>query len=102
MFTMCQPFGASRSSPHLCPRSRFHEACEHAVAKGRNREILEQIGRVAPELIVFTTAAICLPENLPFLCGLPDGTRGGDWARAVGGYMLDGRTAKGGIEVGGL
>ena len=79
-----------------------HKACEYVVAKGRNKEILEQIGRVAPELIVLQQQQICQPDKKYFRDGLLDGTRGENWGRAVGGYMLDGRTTRGGIEIGGL
>jgi hypothetical protein len=46
--------------------------------------------------------AFCQPDNLLFLDRLLDGTRGENWGRAVGGYMLDGCTTRGDIEVGGL
>ena len=62
------------------------------------RESLEQI-----ELVAYkggTCFLIAITKY--FRDGFPDGTRGENWGRAVGGYMLDGCTTRGGIEVGGL
>lgn len=74
-------------------RSRCHKACEHVVAKGRNKEILEQI----------ETGGVQRWDVLSFFRdGLLDGTRGENWGRAVEGHMLDGCATRGDIEVGGL
>ena len=82
--------------------SRWHKACSHCSPQRGFGWILGSLEQILKLVAYKGGTCFLIAITKYFRDGLLDGTRGGNWGRAVGGYMLDGCTTRGGIEVGGL